>query len=167
MGALFVLAFLLAGQELWHALALMIVFFGLALAILFDIEFQVIPDVFTAIILCGAVLWQIAEGPSIGSLIGALTAFLWFGIQWLPGKGRYVGSGDILLGTSLGLWLEWRGAVLMLFSAYIVGLIVCSFLLLTRRIVLHGTRIPFAPFLGAGAIVSFLSVEWAWRHFVF
>lgn len=164
MGSLFVFALMLSQYEPWHAMALMILLFALLLIVVFDIHYQAIPDSFTAIVFLGALLWQGAEGPSVGSVLGALTAFLWFGIQWLPGRGKYVGSGDIFLAASLGVWLEWRGTVLMLFLSYIVGMIVCGYLLLTRRIALHGTRIPFAPFLAIGAVVSFLIVEDVWRY---
>lgn len=78
------------------------------------------------------------------------------GAQWLLSRGRWIGSGDVLLMAGIGLALpSWRFVVLALAVAYVAGACVAA-LLLTMRRAHRSSRIPFGPFLAAGSVVAML-----------
>lgn len=159
MSALFVLAFALSPSHVPLALATATVFFGLVLVSLFDLRYQQIPDMFTIIILFGALASTLLMGNGLSALMGVGVQFIWFGGQWAISRGRYVGTGDILLACSLGLWLGLWPAVAMLFIAYIVGASVALYLLGAGRVHFKTSRIAFGPFLATGAVMAHVGID--------
>lgn len=77
-----------------------------------------------------------------------------FALQWIIGRGRWVGSGDIGLGLGLGFLVgDTANVLLALAVAYVLGaMVACALLLLGRR--KRGDRIAFAPFIAAGAFAT-------------
>jgi len=155
---LFIMAILLYPDNIVLASGTAGVFFGLMLVCVFDLFHEQIPDVFTAIIFAGAALTALAQNTFESPVMGALVSLGWFGGQWLVSRGKYVGAGDIFLGASLGVWLGLRDTIAMLALSYITGALVAGFLLLSRKVKLKESRLPFAPFLAVGALLAYLGV---------
>ncbi len=153
--ALFVLAYLLTTSQPMVAVTTATVFYGLLLIFVFDFRHQQIPDIFTAIVVLGAIASVALRGELSSGLLGAVLLFLWFGIQWAVSGGRFVGSGDIFLGLGLGLWLGFTRSVEMLFLSYIIGAAAALYLLATGRARLKDSQLPFGPFLACGALLTF------------
>lgn len=121
---------------------------------LIDYDTQAIPDVLTAVIvLCGIALRvQDQSVPLLAALIGGG----FFGVQWLLSRGRWIGSGDVFLGTALGVLLgTWQLMLLSLWFAYVLGLAVVVILLPFRRLTAD-TRLAFGPFIVAGGAIALL-----------
>ncbi len=164
--ALFLWALFLHLDNLPLALIDALLLWGLLLVVVYDAKYQLIPDLFTLIVFVCALVTLFVGGQSIISgAIGCIIGLVWFGAQWLASRGRYVGSGDILLGASLGLWLGWKGAITMLFLAYILGAI-WAVQLLIRHQANRKTRIAFGPLLALGAVIASLGVgDWYFGYF--
>ena len=79
-----------------------------------------------------------------------------FLIQWLSSRGRWIGSGDVILGTGIGALLgAWEHVMLFLFLSYITGGIAAGFLLWKGQKKLN-SHLSFGPFLSASAVVCAL-----------
>lgn len=127
---------------------------GLIIVAWFDGRWGLIPDAFTAVIGAAALVRLVFE-PSgwLEQGLGAAAGLGFFGIQHLLSRGRWVGSGDILLGAAIGAWLGWRSLIVALGLAYIVGALVAAGAMLARRLRLSNAM-PFGPYLAAGAAVA-------------
>ena len=123
--------------------------FGLLLICVFDFHHQQIPDAFTAIVFVGAVASILLRGYAAipDALLCCNRRVLWFGFQWVISRGTLVGSGDIWLAGAIGIWLGSGATVTMLMVSYIVGAIVASYLILTKKMALKKSYLPFAPFM--------------------
>ncbi len=86
---------------------------------------------------------------------GAFIPTVFFGTLFLISRKRWLGSGDITFGIFMGLILGWKLTILALVLSYIIGALVCLFLLATKKI-RRTTLIPFIPFLATGTLVSIL-----------
>jgi prepilin signal peptidase PulO-like enzyme (type II secretory pathway) len=139
MGALFTAVFL---------------FFLLVIAV-FDLRWQLVPVVFTAV---GGVLfaaWTISMGQPVLSVVtgiavagGVLAAFVW------GSRGAWMGEGDPVVGMAIGAALGWPLGPLALLVGFMVGGAVATVLLATR-LVSRKTPVPFVPFLAFGACVVY------------
>ena len=88
-------------------------------------------------------------------LLGMVVAGLFFALQVLVSRGRWLGVGDIWLGVYMGAVLGWPLLPISIYLAYVIGGSAAIGGLLTGR--LHrGDRLPFAPALIAG----FLAALW-------
>ncbi len=141
-----------------------------------DYDFQIIPDEITLPgipigLLAG---WLILPDPFYrlaglgltGSLIGAATGFmLYYSIAFLSRGG--MGGGDIKMMTMVGAVLGWKGVLLTTFLASFTGSVAGLYLMAFRG---KGrkSRVPFGPFLAAGALISLLEgqdvIFWYIRH---
>lgn len=87
-----------------------------------------------------------------GALIGGGIFYLIFQVS----KGKWIGGGDVKLGTVLGLIVGGpASALLMLFVASCLGSATAIPLLITGRAT-SKTRLPFGPFLIASTIIVYL-----------
>lgn len=124
----------------------------LAVAVI-DYRTQKIPDICTLIIaVCGMGLRM---NDHVFPLAAALIGGGVFAAQWIVSRGAWIGTGDILLGIALGIFLgTWPLALLMLWFAYVIGALVIAvqlpFHYLTRQ-----KQIPFGPFIILGAVIAF------------
>lgn len=159
--AVFLLAFASSPHNVATAATTAIVFFGLLLICLFDFHHQQIPDAFTAIVLVGAVASVALRGTADvpDALYGAAIGIVWFGFQWVISRGALVGSGDIWLAGAIGIWLGSGATVTMLMVSYIIGAIVASYLVLSKKMALKKSYLPFAPFMATGAVVAFIGFQ--------
>ena len=95
---------------------------------------------------------QQLAGIAYGGLIGGGFFYLLFQLS----RGQWIGGGDVKLGFLLGLIIaDGLLAWLMLFIAALLGSLVTIPLLLSGR-ANRSSRIPFGPFLIAGAVIVVL-----------
>ena len=106
--------------------------------------------------------FAIAYALMIGQLhyAGALLFVLFFGAQWLVSRGRWVGSGDILLGAGIGFLLGDIGTALLCIGiTYILGALAAIVLLLTKKVT-RKSHIPLGPFLALSTFLVLLFLDW-------
>lgn len=155
---IFISALLLSRFDVSAALLLGIAFWAMLLILVIDLETQLIPDVLTLTLAAAAVALQWTQVGTI-SLLPALIGFSFLGFQWLVSKGRWIGSGDVLLVAALGLLLlSWQMMALMLWFTYVTGTLWIVVLYLRGKLNL-GARIAFGPFLILGAVLTLLLGE--------
>jgi prepilin signal peptidase PulO-like enzyme (type II secretory pathway) len=152
---------LLCVAAVWHAsfnlldaLPVAIALWAMLCIALTDMRTHTIPDVLTLIIaVCGIALRiQDQMLPLFAILLGGG----FFGIQWVISRGKWVGSGDILLGAALGILLgTWQLTALMLWFAYVLGLLFVLVQLPFKKVSLNA-HIPFGPFIVLGAALALL-----------
>ncbi len=137
----------------WGSMAPIV--FTLLFIFIYDLRYQEIHD---AILLPGilyAAVWASFQGSFVNGLWGAGIAFIFFGGQWLISRGRWLGSGDIVIGIFLGLILGWEKMSVALFFSYILGSVVGLLLLATRKAE-TGSAVPLGPFLVAGTVLTWV-----------
>jgi prepilin signal peptidase PulO-like enzyme (type II secretory pathway) len=79
-----------------------------------------------------------------------------FAIQWIISRGKFVGSGDIILAAGIGAFLGDEYLLLLAMSfAYVLGAIIAGGLLLSG-LKKRESHIALAPFLIVGTLVVFL-----------
>jgi leader peptidase (prepilin peptidase)/N-methyltransferase len=89
--------------------------------------------------------------------LGALGAFAFLFLLHVAAP-RSMGFGDVRLAALIGLYLGWLGLLQVpigLFLGFLLGAVVGSVALVASRSGLR-TKIPFGPFLAAGAILAVL-----------
>lgn len=144
-----------------------VVLFSLLVPITFiDIDHRIIPDELSLGGLAAGILLSFLPGGDwVGSLIGGVagggvlfvTAFAYEKATGMEG----MGGGDIKLIAMIGAFLGWKGALLTIFSASILG--TCGGLIAMRK-GREGlkTAIPFGPFLCAAALLARFFGEYFW-----
>ncbi|MDO8582281.1 MAG: prepilin peptidase [bacterium] len=128
-----------------------------------DLRFQILPDIITLPAIGIAVLFfffspafqdassklPVTSYEFLALAIGAL----FFLLQWLVSRGRWVGGGDIRLGALMGAIVGWPNILLALFVAYISGAIVGGALLLFHRVT-RKSQMAFGTFLAASTVFT-------------
>ena len=108
--------------------------------------------------------------PLIDLGYGLVAGAGFFGLQYFLSRGRWVGSGDILLGGALGLLLGWRMLGLSLMLAYFIGAIIASILLLAK-LKKSQSAMAFGPYLVLGGFMAWLwgeqIINWYFNHALF
>jgi leader peptidase (prepilin peptidase)/N-methyltransferase len=134
---------------------------GVSLAMI-DLDLQRLPDVLTLPSYpVGLALLGLAAGVDhdphafVRALLGMAALFAFYGVVWFAYPAG-MGLGDVKLSGVLGLylgWLGWGQLVVGAFAAFAIGAAVSI-----GVIVFHDagrkTRIPFGPFMLAGALVG-------------
>lgn len=123
---------------------------------LIDYDHKIIPNAVTLpgiIIGLGLSLWALPITP-LASLLGILLGGVFFYLIALVSKGG-MGGGDIKLIAMIGAFLGWQGALFTIFSGALLGSLVGVTLMLLGK---KGRKdkVPFGPFLSAGAIFFML-----------
>jgi prepilin signal peptidase PulO-like enzyme (type II secretory pathway) len=148
-GALFLLAFYLnrdIASSAFMAMALWLLF----IISVIDIRTKTISDALSIPLCIFGMLysWEIG-GFFFG---GALLGIGFFGGLWAVSKGKFIGSGDILLGAGIGFLVgSWQMMMVCIMATYIIGALVASTLLISGKMHRKST-IPFAQFLALGAL---------------
>ncbi len=141
--------FLLPFRDLFFLAILMIIF-------VYDFLYYTILDKVTLPAIVIAFCLNLVLGFSVPRmLLTALLLVLFFTIQYVVSKGKWVGGGDIRLAFLLGVMLSWTSALDALLSAYIFGSLVCIILVLARVKKLS-SMVPFGSFLAATAAYNIL-----------
>ncbi len=151
----------------WAALIVWLAIVGqfIALAV-YDLKWRLLPNSMVATLLVLVVMYQIVQafaGAGLGEwlispLIGAVSAFGFFYLLHILGKGAWMGGGDVklvfVLGALLGGWPTLIGLVLAFNIAALVSVVLIATKLRTRKDV-----VPFGPFLLFGAWLAFLFAD--------
>lgn len=151
----FLFALALTPADLFLAFVHGSILYFLFLAAVYDFKFQQVPDVFTVLLALLAVLTVVLSRDVASALLGAAIPLMWFGLQWTVTRGRVVGTGDIFLGTVIGLWLGALHTVAFLVLSYVAGAAILLALLLVKKIPAH-TKVPFVPFMFLGVLLTLL-----------
>jgi prepilin signal peptidase PulO-like enzyme (type II secretory pathway) len=120
----------------------------------YDLRYKEIHDAVMAPGIVYAFITTLTLGDWKNSLVGACIGVVFFGIQYLLSRGRWVGSGDLRIGAFIGIILGWEGILLSLFLSYVFGSIIGIVLLLTKKAT-QQTAVPLGPFLVLGTLLSF------------
>jgi prepilin signal peptidase PulO-like enzyme (type II secretory pathway) len=151
---LFIGAGVLVSYSFFPALALALALWSMLIIGIIDARTQMIPDVLTLTLAIAAIVYHLLLNNF--ELTGAFLGFIFFGLQWVASRGRWVGSGDILLAVAIGLLLgSWQSVVVMLMAAYIIGALLVS-VLLGLGAMKRTDHIAFGPFLVIGAFFALL-----------
>ncbi len=138
------------------ALALGLVLWAAGMIVVSDLSAQSIPDLLTALLALGGLLLH--RDALLAALLAALPGAVFLGGQWMLSRGRWVGSGDVLLAGALGFFVgRWEEMVVALAAAYIGGAVYAAGLLLVRGSEARRMHVPFAPFLIGGALIASLA----------
>ncbi|MBT4384904.1 prepilin peptidase [Candidatus Peregrinibacteria bacterium] len=151
-------ALTLYSASIMEWLILAALFFVFLFIYFYDLRYKEIHD---AIMLPGILFAIVASfliGDPLSSFIGAIIGFVFFGLQYLVSKGKWLGSGDIRIGIFMGLALGWQNMAVALFISYIIGSVLGIFLLVTKR-AKAGTALPLGPFLVLGSMIAFFFGE--------
>ncbi|KKU80426.1 MAG: Type 4 prepilin-like protein leader peptide-processing enzyme [Candidatus Peregrinibacteria bacterium GW2011_GWA2_47_7] len=89
----------------------------------------------------------------VDAVIGLCIAVGFFGIQILLSKGKWVGMGDLRVGAFMGVILGWKLTIVALFVSYVLGSVVALIVALHRKKII-GIKIPFAPLLVTGTVIT-------------
>jgi leader peptidase (prepilin peptidase)/N-methyltransferase len=151
-GITFAILYLWSGSIL-STLFYSVIFSLLIIVFVYDLKFQLVPDLFVwiAILLSLAGGWYFG-GLSVGNMIlgGVLGALPLFLLVFLS-KEKWMGSGDVKLGALIGLLTGFPNVIFWLFLAFVLGSVVGLLFIvwqkgrITKRSL--NTAIPFAPFL--------------------
>lgn len=131
----------------------------------YDLKHQIIPDeiIYTALVVAlvfvglNTVLTGNFKYLTEHFLAGLLAGGFFYSLAAVS-KGKWMGGGDIKLVAFIGLVLGWKGALIALYTAFILGALIGSFFLLIGRKKM-GSKIPFGPFLVIGTFIGFLFGE--------
>jgi len=96
-----------------------------------------------------AMNWHTAISMLLGVAIGA--GFFLF--QYVISSGKWIGGGDILLGTLMGVILGYPNIILALMLSYILGAIIGLLLILLKKKEMK-SEVPFGTFLVVGTLIT-------------
>ncbi|MDD4477200.1 MAG: prepilin peptidase [Patescibacteria group bacterium] len=136
------------------------VFFVVILASVFLCDYLygvILPEIVWPALLVGFLFNYFIFDFSFLSLgFGILAGGGFFLAQYVVSRGKWIGGGDVRLGTMMGAWLGWPNILAALFFAYLSGAVAGLFLLAFKKKNLRA-EIPFGTFLAAGTLfVAFL-----------
>ncbi|MEK7591617.1 MAG: prepilin peptidase [Patescibacteria group bacterium] len=146
------LAFYRGGFQVLPSVLLSLSLWFLFLIAVTDFQTRTIPDALSLPLIALTLLWNIADGRlhAEGLVVGAV----FIGGQWLLSKGKWVGSGDVLLALGIGALMQsWVLGILWLGLSYMIGAVLACILLLTHKKT-AAESIAFAPLLVAGAFIT-------------
>jgi prepilin signal peptidase PulO-like enzyme (type II secretory pathway) len=125
-----------------------------ALIFVYDARYGEVPDIFSLVAIAVGLAGSIATDPVNfwKYLLAAAIGAGFFGAQFLLSGGKWIGSGDILIGAAMGAATGLWGLAIAIFIAYNVGLVVTAALLILKKKTLKST-IPLGPFLAIGVAV--------------
>lgn len=148
--ALAMLPCLLANHEPSRDIAAAVLAACVAISAATDLEAGLIFDRVLVVAAALVVPPVFLHGSAATALVGAAAAGAAMGVPYVLSGGRAVGLGDVKLAAVIGLALGPPDAFRALWVATIAGGAVAAVLLLSRS-ARRSDRLPFAPFLAAGA----------------
>lgn len=157
-GFLFAMALHYAAFNVFVAIPVAIALWAMLCIALIDIRTRTIPDLLTLMVVACGIALRVYD--QVVPLVPIIIGGGFFGAQWIVSRGAWVGSGDIFLGTALGMLLgTWPLTVLMLWLAYVLGLLFVLVRLPFQKLNLNA-HIAFGPFIVLGAALSLLYGNW-------
>jgi len=150
-----------------HFFYLLVTSCFLIIIFVYDLKHCLIPDkvIFPAIGI--AFVYRIFEilktglnnnldfSPLIYALFSAGLASFFFLLIFLISNGKWLGFGDVKLVFFLGLILSWPNILTGLFFSFLFGALIGTGLIILKKKTLK-SEVPFAPFLVAGTLFTFL-----------
>lgn len=180
MAVFFVISFLVWPYPLSSPLdyALFIIWLtagvGMGILFLYDLKWFLLPDKITFPLIGLGLLYSLLsvaiQGFSIQTVMSVVYACLilsgLYYLIYVLSRHQWVGFGDVKLGLALALLLaDWRLALLTLFLANLIGVIIILPLLLSKKIKRHA-HVPFGPLFIAGWFIAGIFgkhiVDWYW-----
>jgi prepilin signal peptidase PulO-like enzyme (type II secretory pathway) len=89
-------------------------------------------------------------------LVSALALGLFFLLQFLISRGRWLGGGDIRLGVLMGLMLGWPNSLTALILGYILGSLIGIILIVLKKKTMR-SQVPLGTFL---TVTTFVALMW-------
>jgi len=136
---------------------------SILIAIFFiDLDFQIIPDLFTIPGMVIGLGVSLAPGgigiinSAIGLVVGGAVLYLIAELGDRLFKKESMGGGDIKMAAMLGAFLGWQKVVFIFFGSAVVGLVVSIVLMFFSQELRSKRVIPFGPFLAIAAVVAIL-----------
>ncbi len=122
----------------------------------YDARWSLIPDPFSivfgiAALTLAGLQWSGWQSPTIGVLLGGG----FFAVQYALSRRRWVGSGDIIIGSIIGLVLGGRETAVAFLLAYLSAALVAVVGMANKKLSWSGT-IAFGPYLMAAGFVTWL-----------
>lgn len=122
----------------------------LSIIFFYDLKYQEIPDRFSlpAIVLSllGVFMFTNTTDAWTSVGIGLVIIVIFFGGQIALSKGKWLGGGDLRLGTLMAVLLGYKVLILSLILSYVIGSLFAIPLMLTGKAD-RKTAIAFGPFL--------------------
>lgn len=157
-GTLFAFSFWKIGLsgELFVALLLVSV---LIIIFVTDVTYMVIPDKVLLFFLPLFLIMRFAVplDPWYDAILGAAVGFILLASLIILSQGG-MGGGDMKLFALLGIVLGWKSTLLTLFISSLTGAVL-GIVLILIGIVRRRQRVPFGPFIIAGALISYFYGE--------
>jgi leader peptidase (prepilin peptidase)/N-methyltransferase len=153
-GILFALSFHLLGWQIELILALLLVSL-LMIILVSDLKYMVIPNKVLLFFLPILIIFRILEplDPWWSSIAGALTGLLLLALIIIISRGG-MGAGDMKLFGLLGIVFGVNKILLALFLSSLIGAIIATFLLGTKRIN-RKQPVPFGPFIVIASLITY------------
>ncbi len=151
-GLLFALALRYESFDLFPAALLGFSLWLILLIAMFDLQTGLIPDALSIPLVALALVRALWFGPL--PFVPLLIVLGFFGGQWLLSRGKWLGSGDIILAWGIALLLARLDLfIIFVFSSYIIGAAVACVMLVNKKTRLDAA-LPFGPFLAVGAMIA-------------
>ena len=154
--------------EVWQIVFYFLFFLILIFVVISDLQYLIIPDLFTAILLVLVIAYQFFAGADfLSSLIAVIFSVLLFSTILIAAKKIYkkdaLGMGDIKLMLPFSIFLAWPMTLMSIFLSFIIGGFFAMLVLLTGKKKL-GQALAFGPFLVMGFMATFLWGQqlWSW-----
>lgn len=122
-----------------------------------DLIHGIIPDQMLILILVAASAFLIFGNQSniINHVLSAFGAgLIFFALFWLT-RGQGMGFGDVKFSLVLGFILGFPAIIIGIYGAFLTGAIVSIILVLCGKKKLHGSTIPFGPFMVVSAAIAY------------
>jgi leader peptidase (prepilin peptidase) / N-methyltransferase len=177
-GVLFACVALRFGPHVVQLAYLYLAAVGIALTMI-DLDHKRLPDVLTlpsyavviALLGLAVLLDHVGHTPFVRALLGGLALYAFYEvIAFIQPRG--MGGGDVKLSGVLGLalaWISWGALVVGAFAAFLIGGVVSIGLVLFAGAG-RKTKVPFGPFMIAGAFVGIFAgqqIAHAYTSFTF
>lgn len=156
-GLLFLFAFFWMSPDLVRSFLLAFCLWLMLLIAVTDAKTATIPDTLNIPFLVLGIAHAYMNDLSF--LLPAIIGAGFFAVQWVVSRGRWVGSGDIILAAGLGAFLGSIPLLLLaLWFAYMTGAAWAAVLLIRRKKGME-SQLAFGPFLILGTVVSLVAGE--------
>lgn len=127
---------------------------ALIVLVVSDLRFQILPDGAVAVLFFFGILASIGRGTLAADAIAALAIAAFFAGLWLFSRGAWMGLGDAKLALATSLVVGFPASVSAFLFSFWLGGIWGALLLFSGRKGLS-SRIPFGPFILAGALLAY------------
>jgi len=131
---------------------------SLIVPVVMDIRWQELPVEYLAWLGGIGFIYRLSvvhdTGMVVATTVIALAGILlFFGLQIILSRGKWLGMGDVWFGVFMAGVLGWPGIGIAVYVAYVLGGTVAVIALLSKKLT-RNARIAFGPMLAAGVLVT-------------